>query len=439
MTEPTDPLLLRCGIFLDGTSAQAQEDVALLIAQGRIVAVEPWHKLANTHGVPDTFLDLRRQTVVPGLIDAHAHLCLGAYPNVGKASAVTDSIGIVAWGLASGAAALLAGVTTIIDAGSQGGLALQVAALVDAGCAVGPQVLAVGPAITTTAGHGEAFGTPADNTAEMIKAVRGAVADGAAFIKIMVTGGATDPSSNRRKAQYTEEELEATISDAHRLGKFVIGHANATEGITRAVRAGIDVVAHCNWLGAAPATVYVDMDTVEAMANQKVWIDLNIEGALRDLRATDGAVESAYEYSSEPKTRWELLQPLRSRGVGLYLTSDGFGPAVGAFTKFLCDGRARWNLSAEELISLVSSEPARALGLDNNIGSLAPGKLADLVVLDGDLRSDPQALMRPISVYRSGIELVADGMLRPPRAALASSAQAALQQDILDSVFGVLG
>ncbi len=439
MTEPIDPLLLRCGIFLDGTGAPAQEDIALLIENGLVVAVEPWHKLASTPGAPNAFLDLRNHTVVPGLIDAHAHLCLGANPSSGKAPAATDPIGIVAWGLASGAAALLSGVTTIIDAGSQQGLALRVAALVDSGYAVGPRVLAVGPAITTTAGHGEAFGTPADNTTEMIRAVRAAVADGAALIKIMVTGGATDPSSNRRRAQYTEQELAATISDAHRLGKLVIGHANATEGITRAVRAGIDIVAHCNWLGPEPATIYVDMDTVEAMARQKVWIDLNIEGALRDLLATDGAVESAYDYSSEPKTRWELLQPLRTRGVGLYLTSDGFGPAVGAFTKFLCDGRVMWSLSAEELISLVSGEPARALGLDDKVGSLAPGKLADLVVLDGDLRSDPHALVRPKSVYRSGVELVADGMLRPPRAALASSTQAAAQQDLLDSVFRVLG
>ena len=439
MTEPIDPLLLRCGIFLDGTGAPAQEDIALLIENGLIVAVEPWHQLASTREVPNTFLDLRDHTVVPGLIDAHAHLCLGANPNIDKATDTVDSIGIVAWGLASGASALLSGVTTILDAGSQAGLALRVAALVDAGFAVGPRVLAVGPAITTTAGHGESFGTAADNTAEMIKAVRTVVADGAAFIKIMVTGGATDPTSNRRKPQYTQEELEATIRDAHRLGKFVIGHANATEGISRAVRAGIDIVAHCNWLGAAPATVYVDMDTVEAMVDQKVWIDLNIEGALRDLLATDGAVEASDDYSSQPETRWDLLQPLRSRGVGLYLTSDGFGPAVGAFTQFLCEGRARWNLSAEELISLVSGEPARALGLDNNIGSLAPGKSADIVVLDGDLRSDAQALMRPISVYRSGVELVANGMLRPPRAALASSAQAAAQQDLLDTVFRVLG
>ncbi len=440
MTTVPDRLLLRCGIFLDGTGTPAKEDVALSVESGRIVAVDPWRDWVSSHGESEKHLDLRHHTIVPGLIDAHAHLCLGAPSNPDWASAITDSIGIVAWGMASGVAALRTGVTTIVDAGSQAGLALRLATLVDTGLAVGPRILAAGPAITTTAGHGEAFGTTADNTEELIRAVRSVVAAGAAIIKIMVTGGATDPSSNRRRAQYSQEELEAAISDAHRLGKSVIGHANATEGITRAVRAGIDIVAHCNWLGSAPGTIYVDTDTVEAMVRQKVWIDLNIEGALRDLQSTDGLLPTpSTMHNPQPIDRWELLQPLRKQGVGLYLTSDGFGPAVGAFTKFLCDGRAKWNLSAEEIISLVSSKPALALGIDDFLGTLVPGKLADFVVLTGDLRSENDALLRPRSVYRNGIKVVANGMLRPTLASLASDSEASAQQNLLDSVFRKLG
>lgn len=215
----------------------------------------------------------------------------------------------------------------------------------------------------------------------------------------------------------------------------MVGHANATEGISRAVNAGIDIVAHCNWLGPDPATVYVDMDTVEAMAENNAWIDLNIQGALRGLRETDGEVVSEPRPATEPSTRWELLQPLRRRGVGLYLTSDAFGPGVGEFTESLMEGRARWDLSAEELISLVSGEPARALGLQDERGTLAAGTAADMVVLHGDLRSDPAALVRPKSVYRGGIEAVSDGRVIPPAVALGSRVEAAAQQDLLDAVF----
>lgn len=432
---PTNRSVLRCGTVIDGSGSVAREDIALVVDGDRILSIEPWRDRADSDAESGNFRDLRGHTIVPGLIDAHAHLCLGAPGSAGWASAATDPIGIVAWGLASGVAALQTGITTIVDVGSHAGLALRVASLIDAGLAVGPRVMAAGAAITTTAGHGAEFGTPADSAAEIVHAVRTAVADGADVIKIMVTGGATDPSSNRRRAQYTQDELHAAIDDAHRLGKRVIGHANATEGITRAVRAGIDIVAHCNWLGTSPATVDVDMKTVEAMARQKVWIDLNVKGALRDLKGTDGAVLSWPDATPEPTTRWELLQPLRRRGVGLYLTSDAFGPSVGGFTQSLREGRMRWDLAAEELIALVSGEPARGLGLDDEVGTLAPGRVADMVVLRGDLRSDPDALIRPVSVYRGGVEVVAGGRLRPPAAALASSAEVAAQQDLLDAVF----
>ncbi len=432
---PTHHRLLRCGTFIDGTGNPAQDDIAVVIDGDQIGSIAPWHDQVRSEVDPVDFRDLREHTIVPGLIDAHAHLCLGAPTSAGWADAASDPIGVVAWGLASGVAALQTGVTTIVDVGSPDGLALRVASLIDAGLAVGPRVWAAGAAITTTAGHGAAFGTPADNAAEIVRAVRTTVAAGADLIKIMVTGGATDPSSNRRAAQYSQDELAAAIDDAHRLGKRVVGHANATEGITRAVHAGIDIVAHCNWLGAAPATVDVDLNTVEAMIRQHVWIDLNIEGALRDLKGTDGAVVSCPDAAAEPANRWELLQPLRRRGVGVYLTSDAFGPSVGRFTASLCAARAQWGISAEELITLVTAAPARALGIDHEIGTLVPGTAADIVILHGDLRTDPDALLRPTSVYRGGVELVANQRLHPPAAALASGAEAAAQQNLLDSVF----
>lgn len=435
MTSTNDNLLLRCGTLIDGTGAAAREDIAIEIDRGLIKSIRPWRTGRQGFDQAATFRDLTGQTVIPGLIDGHTHICLGAPQSDGWASTGNDPIGIVAWGLASGVAALLSGVTTILDAGSQNGLALRVASLVDAGLAVGPRILAVGPAITTTAGHGPAFGTTADSAVEIVRAVRETVAAGADFIKIMVTGGAITPKSNRRRAQYSQAELEAAIGDAHRLGKSVIGHANATEGITRAVRAGIDIVAHCNWLGVMPGTIEVDFDTVDAMARQGVWIDLNIEGALRDIETADGVVVSKMGGSIAPKNRWELLKPLRERGVGIYLTSDGFGPNVGSFTSALCEARAICDISAEELVALVSAKPAQALGLDAEIGSLEVGKYADLVVLDGDLRSDPYAFLQPASVYRRGVEVVSGGMLRPAPMALQAGVAGAAQQEWLDSVF----
>jgi len=424
----------RCGVLIDGSGAAALEDAALVFDEGRIVEVGTWKGDYDDLFGSSASRDLRDHSVIPGIIDAHAHLCLGSPTSSAWTAAAADPIGILAWGLASGLAALRSGITTVVDVGSRDGLALRVGELIDAGLALGPKVLAAGAAITTTGGHGTEFGALADDRAELVRAVRVAVAGGADIIKIMVTGGAIDPSSNRRRAQYTEQELRAAIDDAHRLGRRVVGHANATEGIVRAVAAGIDIVAHCNWLGSDPGTIEVDWPTVAAMSDRQMWVDLNIAGGLRNLQETDGAVMSWPAGNPVPSTRWELLAQLRGQGVGLYVTSDAFGPAIGQFTGSLRELRLRYGLSVEELVNLVTGEPARALGLDADRGLLVAGARADVVVLDGDLREDPAVLLTPAAVYRDGRKLVSNGRMSLPAAAVASGSESAAQQDLLSAV-----
>ena len=431
MTASDATTVLRCGVFIDGSGIPASEDTGVVIDGDEIVAIAPWGEL----GVSGEYRDFRHCTVIPGIIDGHTHICLGSPSSPSWTTTAGDPIGVVAWGLASSCASLLSGVTTVIDAGSSDGLALRVSALIKSGVALGSRVLAAGPAITTTGGHGASFGIRADNTDEIVKAVRANVSAGADYVKIMVTGGAITPQSNRRRSQYGQDELDAAIADAHRLNRKVIGHANCTEGITRSVRAGIDIVAHCNWLGERPGTVEVDLHTVDLMEAQGTWIDLNIQGAFRDIEEADGRVVSVQPDDPTPRTRWELLRPLAERGIGIYLTSDGFGPSIGSFTKQLSVVESRDVASPEGLVSHVTSSPAKALGLAERLGSLQVGKLADLVVLDGDLRADRACLVKPLSVFRSGVEEVSDGLLRPPpllgRAGMELNAQA----DLLATVF----
>jgi imidazolonepropionase-like amidohydrolase len=427
--------LFRCGVLIDGSGGDALTDMAMHVQGERIVGLEPWRDGLDEGNDHERFVDLSECTVIPGLIDAHAHLCLGAPGSRGWTRAATDDVGIVMWGQAAATASLLTGVTTVVDVGSPRGLAIRLRDLLADGLAAGSRVFAAGSPITTTAGHGFEMGTFADSTAELVSSVRRTLAAGADLIKIMVTGGATDPSTNRRRAQYSEKQLSAGIADAHRLGMRVVGHANATEGITRAVNAGIDIVAHCNWLGREAGTLDVDRETVQTMARRQTSIDLNIQGALRDLAETDGVLLSWPYSTPEPTTRWELLQPLRVEGIPLYLTSDAFGPGVGAFTDSLTQLRSRWGLTAEELVSLVTSAPARALGIDDDYGRLAGGATADILVLPGDYRTDLTALLRPRYVYVDGKLVAADGRLVPPTASLSASTEQAAQQQLLDTVF----
>lgn len=432
--EPTE-LELRCGLLVDGSGRAAREDVSVVVEQGVVAAVSPWRDLEAHRG--RRVVDLSDATVTPGLIDGHAHLCWGSPQSPAWAGLPGDPAALVAWGLASASAALTAGITTVVDCGSPHGLALRVRDLIASGVASGPTVLAAGEAITTTGGHGAFIGTPADTAAEMRTAVRGLVSRDADLIKIMVTGGATDPHTNRRLAQYSRDELLAGITDAHRLGRVVVGHANATAGIASAVQAGIDVVAHCNWLGPDPGTVDVDMPTVAAMARSGTHVDLNLEGARRPLAETDGRPVGWSDLRPVPANRWQLLAPLREARVPTYLSSDAFGPAIGSFPAELAQAACEWELSLEQTIHHVTGVPAKAFGLADR-GVVEPGRTADLTVFDGDLRTPRFSLGKPRAVFQRGRQTVDQGWLAPPGVARGHRNEAAAQQRLIDEVLDEL-
>ncbi len=434
--------VLLCGVLIDGTGSAPRENMAVLVDGARVSAVLPWSAFEGLPRVDSNvavpIADYRDATVVPGLIDGHAHLCWGSPRSPGWLAVGDQPASIVGWGLSSCVSALAAGITTVVDCGSRSGLALTVRDLVRAGIACGPRVLAAGEAITTTAGHGRDIGITADDAAGMRGAVRDLVARSADLVKIMVTGGATDPHTNRRQPQYSTQELRAAIEDAHRLGRRVVGHANATEGIVRAVEAGIDIVAHCNWLGAEPGTVVLDLPTIKRMAQDGVFVDLNVQGARRPLAETDGVVvDWAAQDDAQPGCRWQLLEPMRQEGIAMYLTSDAFGPAIGSFPEQLGRAGSEWGLGAEELISRVTAIPAQAFGLSDR-GMIAAGCDADITVYDGDLRTDWSTLSRPLAVHQRGRLVVSRGRLSPPRIALAHAGEARAQDGLIDDVFRAL-
>lgn len=427
--------VLRCGVLIDGTGAPARTDIAVVLNGTRLGTVTPWQE--RNARVSDRVVDYSGATLVPGLLDAHTHLCFGSPQSQAWARWAGDPAGIVAFGLASCSAALAAGVTTVVDCGSPRGLAMTVRDLIRTGVAAGPRVLACAEAITTTAGHAEELSLGADSTDEIVKAVRGLVARDADAIKIMATGGAIDPHTNRRAAQYTIDQLRAAADDAHRLGRLVVAHANATEGIVWSVQAGIDVIAHCNWLGKDAGTIVLDLHTIAEMARRRTYVDLNLQGARRSLAETDGTPINWPDGSPIPACRWDLLAPLRKAGIDVYLTSDAFGPAIGSFPTHLGEAAVEWGLSAEELIHRVTELPARAFRLVDR-GVVAPDRIADLAVFQGDLRSEPRGLGRLLAVYRDGSLVVEAGRISLPGVSVGHGVEAQAQSRLIAEAFSRL-
>jgi imidazolonepropionase-like amidohydrolase len=377
--------VIKPGWLIDGTGEPARAETAVLVRDGQIADVGPVAEIEARSGDLE-HIESPGCTLIPGLIDGHAHAAWGTDAQTGWSAVRGEADLMAAWALAGLQAALAAGVTTVRDCGAPRGVTLGLKRALAAGLAVAPRLLACGPCLTTTGGHGEFIGRTADSGDDLRRAVRELCRSGADFIKIMATGGNMDPETNRLRAQYSVDELRDAIDDAHRLGRQVVTHVNATEGIRNAVAAGADVLAHCNWLGTTDGTIEYDPALAAEIARRGLVVDLNLDGATRPLATGDGWAED-WDRPGAPRNRWDLLADMRRAGVRMFFSSDDFGPGLASFPHRLAETGSQLELAAEEVIWRATGVPAEALGLEAQVGSIQPDCAADLVLVDGWLIS----------------------------------------------------
>ncbi len=399
--------IIKAGLLIDGAGGKPVENPVIVIDNGLIESIIP-----GTDFVPQgdvEVIDAQDKTALPGLIDGHLHLAWGREDQPAWNWAVGDEAKMLLWAVRGAQNLLLDGITTARDCGGPGRVTFLLREGINAGFIPGPRLLVAGPVLTTTAGHCHFFGLEANNSDQLREGVRQLVQQGADFIKIMATGGASTPISNRRRAQYSFSELTVAVQDAHRLGKQVVVHGNATEGIRNAVEAGVDTVAHCCWLGAEEGTIEFDEKIVEEMVAKDIYVDFNIPGAFVLLAARDGFAQDWGE-----KTRWDLIRKMQKAGVKVYLSSDAIGIFRGQFPNLLARMVEENKVSASQIIPMVTSIPAQAMGLQDQIGTLEAGKVADLILLEGNLLEDISTLKRVDTVFCAGDTRVSQGKLITP-------------------------
>jgi imidazolonepropionase-like amidohydrolase len=285
--------------------------------------------------------------------------------------------------------------------------------MINAGGFAGPRVLTCGPLITTTAGHGYS-GWGVDTADELKRAVRTLAGQGVDFIKLIVSGGTTTPGTNITRAQYTLPEVRAAVDDAHRLGLQVAAHAISTDSIRLCAEAGVDTIEHCSWIGSEPQSVVTDEGAVELMVKNGVRVDHAIIPRPYLFPDEGGAVRSAEDawWLSLLKVRWPFLHHMRRQGVTVFLGTDaafGCWPGTACWPGFEDMARAveimvRWGgFSPMDAIALATREAARALRLDREIGTIEPGRRADLILLAGDPLADIRALRQVRFVMKGGV------------------------------------
>jgi imidazolonepropionase-like amidohydrolase len=214
-------------------------DGRLLIENGRVTGLLP-----NESAIPPGATQFRGKTVVPGLINAHAHLEHDGGPDPATMIATTPPTRRAIAAAAHARSALHSGVTTLRDLGSSSNIAIETRDTIATGLIDGPTVLATGRVICMTGGHGNFAGREADGPWAVRQAVRSELANGADCIKFIATGGVITPGAVPARAQLSEEELTAGVDEAHRHGLKCTAHAIGARGIINAVRAGVDSIEH---------------------------------------------------------------------------------------------------------------------------------------------------------------------------------------------------
>jgi imidazolonepropionase-like amidohydrolase len=294
-----------------------------------------------------------------------------------------------------------------------------------------PRLQLVGRAITHSLGHICWTGAVADTADEIRKQVRMLVAEGADAIKLVASGGGTK-GGIPYLASYTVDELRVGVEAAHALERRTVAHARATQSIENCVDAGIDAIAHVEFLapgeiidmggaGAPTGLPKLDRRVADKLAASSAYLDLNPQSSgwdtvvlLRSKQARGEAV-SAQEATQLGRLTayFDAFLPVIAalRGMGL-VDRMAFGSDAGPFdTEF---GHMEYSvhlarlagLSPMESLQVVTRNPARLMGLDSTVGTIAVGKAADVLVLDADPLDDPKNLMAVAAVFNSGVRVV---------------------------------
>ncbi len=415
MTTPTASLIVQSALLFDGRNGATQTDQAVWIADGRIAAVGPAAAVRQQAPPDSQVIDLGEACLAPGLIDSHTHLSL-AGDGRPYAAMVSDSDELMALiGAMNLRKHLAAGITTIREHGARNKVGFVLKEGVQRGYIPGPRMQVSGRPITCTGGHFHFCNEVADGEAEIRKSVRRLVHEGADYIKIMASGGGTAGTIPGR-ASYSVEELHAAVHEAHHFHRLTAAHCRAKESMVRAVEAGIDLMEHAEFLDPDDQMRF-DPKLAEMMAESGIWISPTLQAwtnyprimELRGQRAT-GQLSPAGEQAlqaleARAETRLVIMRQMLEYDLRQRIV-PGSDSGVGS----LAFGHLDYDLQllvqvgftpAEALLSATRIS-AEAIGLADEIGTLEPGKAADLVAFAGDPTRDIGAVSQVVAVFLAG-------------------------------------
>jgi imidazolonepropionase-like amidohydrolase len=399
--KPAARTLVRAGHLIDVKAGRVLDAQTLVVTGDRIVAVQPTAQVQPQPG--DTVVDLGNATLLPGMIDVHTHLTddtnFDPYHELSTSVAKSALIGAH-----NAKITLEAGITTVRNVGAEGFADVDLRDAINEGLIEGPHMQVSGPAMGITGGHmdnnllPEKYHDTADGVADGIPAVqhmvRRNIKYGADLIKIGATGGVLSKGDDPQASQYTLEEMQAIVSDAHRLGRKVAAHAHGSQGILWASEAGVDSIEHGTYINdedirmmKAKGTYFVPtaylIDWVQANAH----LPAIYEKKMHDVSAVEKA-NAKHAIAAGVKVAMGTDAAVYPHG----LNAHEFEVYVRDFGMTPLDALRTGTVNAADL-----------MGWSDRVGSLDPGKWADAVAVQGNPLEDITVLQHPVFVMKSGI------------------------------------
>ena len=352
-------------------------------------------------------IDLKGYTLLPGLIDAHVHLSGNGEPNMEmiRLKELLPTTTLKAYLNAKND--LLAGITTLRSMGDRGFLDVALKKAIETGMIEGPRMRVAGQAISMTGGHGDmwlapgitynSFGAIADGVDELRKTARYQIKMGADHIKLMATGGVMSEGDEPGSPQLNEDEMRAAIEEAHKVGKKAAAHAQGTEGIKNAIKAGIDSIEH---------GVFLDDEAIQMMKERNVFLVATLSAVYNIKKhGREGGIPEHAVRKTEKIMNSHLDSFVRAykAGVKIAMGTDAATP----FNKHGENAQelelmVNAGMKAEDAILAATKRGAELLGMDDIVGTLEPGKEADMIAVDGNPLEDVTLLQNVKFVMKAG-------------------------------------
>ncbi len=399
--------IIHAGTLIDGRSDRAREQMSIVIEGERITSVESGF---IEPGSGDTLIDLSGQTVMPGFMDMHVHLDHEHHEDYYIEKFQLEPADYAIKAVAYANETLLAGFTTVRNLGDKYNVTIALRDAINDGTVAGPRIYSAGKSLATTGGHADPTngwtsaiaGDPGpkqgvvNSPADARKAVRQRYKDGADLIKITATGGVLSVAKSGQNPQFTPEELEAIIETANDYGFHVAAHAHGTEGMKRAVVAGVRSIEHGTYMTdevmellKEHGVFYVPTISAGVWVGEKAEIDGFFPELVRPKAAAIGPVIS------------DTFKKAYESGVKIAFGTDsgvsGHGDNATEF-QYMVEG----GMSPMEAIQSATTVAAELLGIEDELGSIEAGKIADIVAVGGGPLADVSVLQNIDFVMKDG-------------------------------------